>query len=84
MHTVLCVRHAGLALDVQDTAVPALSYVAVADVDLLDTAVPAALSIVAVVDTMAYAVCHFTHGREFFFAPATVCAQFSVAARMVR
>ena len=41
----------GFPLEVLDTTVSALSYVAVVDIELLDTALSAPLSFVAVADT---------------------------------
>ena len=50
-HAVVCSSCGGFLLEVLDTAVSALSYVAVADIELLDTVVSAPLSFVAVADT---------------------------------
>ena len=49
-HAVVCSSCGGFALEMLDTAVSALSFVAVADFELLDTAGLAPLSFVAVVD----------------------------------
>ena len=50
-NVVVCSSCAGFPLEVLDTAVSALSYVAVAAIELLNTAVSAPLSFVAVADT---------------------------------
>ena len=50
VHTPLCSSCSGCPLEVLDTAVPTLSFVAVDDVELLDTAGLAPLSLVAAVD----------------------------------
>ena len=49
-HAVVCSSCGGFPLEVLDTAVSTLSFVAVADFELLETAGLAPLSFVAVVD----------------------------------
>ena len=77
----MCSSCGGFPLEVLGTALSTLSFVAVADFELLDTAGLAPLSFVAVLTQRCPLSLLFnTHARERYDAPAAVSTPFSVAA----